>query len=417
MLYLKFHAGWDTLNKSSSKLMGLREIVASGFERIPRWGRIVGICAIAVVVVLVLVLNLKPQAIGGMISAASDKETLAENETQVPSVIKEQYESAEQIATEAGLLLVITDKVYSDEIKADTVLSQDPLPGRIIQKGSVLSVVISTNVKDIVLGIMPDVVFHTQDAAETMLKGAGIVYKISYESSDSVQEGNVISQSVKAGEEVSANTTVSIVISKGSEKQKTAVDKSAQTQTDTSPEVVNKDKSGDSNESAVNTDKDQASDTNTEGDIVKDTDKDSGISAGDTPKPEPPKPEPPKYKVTFLDWDGSVINTQDVQKGSDATVPQNPLRTGYSFTGWSGTYTNVASAVTITAQYQINIYTVTFVDSNGNTIGVQQVQYGEAANPPTLEGLDFVGCEPDCSNVQADMTVTAKYLPKPIEGD
>ena len=35
-----------------------------------------------------------------------------------------------------------------------------------------------------------------------------------------------------------------------------------------------------------------------------------------------------------VDWDGKVINTQTVVKGKDAVIPQNPVREGYTFTGW-----------------------------------------------------------------------------------
>ena len=55
----------------------------------------------------------------------------------------------------------------------------------------------------------------------------------------------------------------------------------------------------------------------------------------------------------------------------EAPIPQlnNPQRTGYTFTGWDVTYptTMPAAAVTVTAQWQINTYTVT-VNPNGGSI-------------------------------------------------
>jgi len=219
----------------SEKSAGVLGRIYAGFERIPRKTRLVGLCAAVVVVALVLVMVFKPVAIGGTVSAASSTDALSGDETRIPSVIGEQYENAEKIAMDAGLLLVITDKVYNAGIPADKVLTQDPMPGRILQKGGVLRVVISTDIKDIVLGVMPDVVFHTQEIAEGMLKEAGVLYDISYAESDNVQQGNVISQSVSAGEKVEADTIVSIVVSSGSDKQKAAIAKTDAESEDVSP--------------------------------------------------------------------------------------------------------------------------------------------------------------------------------------
>lgn len=58
------------------------------------------------------------------------------------------------------------------------------------------------------------------------------------------------------------------------------------------------------------------------------------------------------YKVTFLDKDGEVIETQTVKHGSSATAPDAPEVEGYTFNGWKGTYTNVKDNVTIEAEYK-----------------------------------------------------------------
>ena len=60
------------------------------------------------------------------------------------------------------------------------------------------------------------------------------------------------------------------------------------------------------------------------------------------------------YTVRFLDWDNSVISTQTVTRGGSATPPPNPTRDGYTFSGWSGNYTNVTANVDIIAQYTKN---------------------------------------------------------------
>ena len=57
------------------------------------------------------------------------------------------------------------------------------------------------------------------------------------------------------------------------------------------------------------------------------------------------------YTVRFLDWDDSLLKKQSVEKGKDATPPDDPVREGYEFTGWSADYTNIQSDMNIYAQY------------------------------------------------------------------
>ena len=60
------------------------------------------------------------------------------------------------------------------------------------------------------------------------------------------------------------------------------------------------------------------------------------------------------YTVTFKDWNGNVLKTETVENGGNATPPPNPTRVGYTFSGWSGNYTNVTANVDIIAQYTKN---------------------------------------------------------------
>lgn len=58
------------------------------------------------------------------------------------------------------------------------------------------------------------------------------------------------------------------------------------------------------------------------------------------------------YTVTFKDWDGTVITSEEVAEGGSATPPANPTHEGYTFIGWSGNYTNVQQNETVTATYE-----------------------------------------------------------------
>lgn len=129
------------------------------------------------------------------------------------------------------------------------------------------------------------------------------------------------------------------------------------------------------------------------------------------------------YTVQFVDWNGTLINSQQVAYGGDATEPTNPTRSGYTFIGWNRAYTNVQANVTVTALYRVipapprpdlapDLYTVLFVNWDGSILNTQQVSPGDDAmtpNNPTRAGYIFTTWDSAYSNVQSDITVTALY--------
>ncbi|MGX8852573.1 InlB B-repeat-containing protein [Amedibacillus sp. YH-ame10] len=59
-----------------------------------------------------------------------------------------------------------------------------------------------------------------------------------------------------------------------------------------------------------------------------------------------------KYTVTFVNGLGTVLDTQSVYVGKDATAPTDPERVGYTFLGWDLEFTNVTKDLTITALWE-----------------------------------------------------------------
>ena len=123
---------------------------------------------------------------------------------------------------------------------------------------------------------------------------------------------------------------------------------------------------------------------------------------------------PVYFTVTFQDWNGTVLKTEQVEQGKSATAPADPVREGYTFIGWDKSFSNVQSDLTVTAQYEKNVvyYTVTFLDWGGTTLKTEQVEQGKSATAPAdpiREGYTFIGWNKDFSNVQSNLTVTAQY--------
>ena len=74
------------------------------------------------------------------------------------------------------------------------------------------------------------------------------------------------------------------------------------------------------------------------------SDTDSSDSAGTTSAAD-------KYTVTFKDFDGTVLNTQSVEKGKGATAPATPKRENFKFAGWDKSFDNITADLTVTATY------------------------------------------------------------------
>ena len=121
-------------------------------------------------------------------------------------------------------------------------------------------------------------------------------------------------------------------------------------------------------------------------------------------------------------------------EGESVTITANAPETGKQFKEWTGVdgltftegskssstakFTMPANDVSVTATYEeipaspTELFTVTFVDGQGNTLKSETVEKGQAAKAPadpTREGFTFNGWDTDFSNVTSDLTVTAKW--------
>lgn len=58
------------------------------------------------------------------------------------------------------------------------------------------------------------------------------------------------------------------------------------------------------------------------------------------------------YTVTFKDYDGTILKTENVKKGENATAPDVPEREYFVFVGWDNDYENITANTVVTAIYK-----------------------------------------------------------------
>ena len=122
------------------------------------------------------------------------------------------------------------------------------------------------------------------------------------------------------------------------------------------------------------------------------------------------------YTITFDTAGGSEIAPITQDYGTVITAPEAPTREGYTFIGWDKEIptTMPAENMTVTAQWEINQYTITFDTNGGSEIAPITQDYGTpitAPADPTREGYTFIGWGREIPTTMPaeDMTVTAQW--------
>lgn len=100
-----------------------------------------------------------------------------------------------------------------------------------------------------------------------------------------------------------------------------------------------------------------------------------------------------KYKLTYM-VDGSEYKNYDIEYGATITPEAEPIKEGYSFSGWSDIPdTMPAKDVTVIGTFAINKYKLTYI-VDGEDYKSYEVEYGASitAEPaPTKDGCTFSG--------------------------
>lgn len=118
------------------------------------------------------------------------------------------------------------------------------------------------------------------------------------------------------------------------------------------------------------------------------------------------------YTVKFV-ADGITRYETKVKYGEKVDAPNAPEVKGKTFERWDGTAEYVTENVTITAIYKLNSYTITFVLGNGKKDVVLTQDYGTAITAPTpkMSGYTFDGWDKPVPETMPanDVTITAQW--------
>lgn len=126
------------------------------------------------------------------------------------------------------------------------------------------------------------------------------------------------------------------------------------------------------------------------------------------------------YTITFDTAGGSEIAPITQDYGTAITVPADPTREGYTFIGWDREIptTMPAENMTVTAQWKINRYTITFDTAGGSEIAPITQDYGTAITAPadpTREGYTFIGWDREIPATMPAENITLKAKWKDTE--
>ncbi|MBR5113337.1 MAG: InlB B-repeat-containing protein, partial [Clostridia bacterium] len=122
-----------------------------------------------------------------------------------------------------------------------------------------------------------------------------------------------------------------------------------------------------------------------------------------------------QYTITFDTAGGSEIEAIKQNYDTDITAPADPTREGYTFQGWKPEIPAKMPAddMTVVAQWKINQYTITFDTDGGNEIEAITQDYDTditAPADPVKTGYTFTGWQPEIPAKMPAENITVKAV-------
>ena len=176
---------------------------------------IIGILALVLVANALGVFKSSPKADSNI----TQDETTDESKVKMISVMGMNVEDAKKALNDIGLGTSVR-KEESDTYEVNQVISQDVEEGEEVDMHSTIALVVSSGSNGVAV---PNVTGQEEAAAKSTLEAAGFKVNVTQSSSDSVQEGLVISQDPTADSKAENGATITLTVSTGPEIKKVKV--------------------------------------------------------------------------------------------------------------------------------------------------------------------------------------------------
>ena len=131
-----------------------------------------------------------------------------------------------------------------------------------------------------------------------------------------------------------------------------------------------------------------------------------------------------EYRVSFLDEDGTLLQSDMYHYGDKVTAPEAPTKESdvygsYTFSGWDNPVTDCIADATYTATYTIEYidYTIIFKDWDGTELSRKTYHYGDKVTAPeapvrekdSTYAYTFAGWDSEVVACNGNATYTATY--------
>ena len=188
----------------------------------PHMHKIMKILTIVVVAIIVLILVFTVGKAAGVFKSFGGITTQDEEDKSgkvtVPDVRGMSEEGAKALLNKKGLGIQVVTRKESKKYKAGKISKQTPEAGEKVSKHTKIEVVVSSGLVGSKKAI-PDVSGMSETEAQNELEEAGFKVTSSFQYDDSVESGKVINTTPEAGTKAEKGSTVTMLVSQGSNKK------------------------------------------------------------------------------------------------------------------------------------------------------------------------------------------------------